>query len=173
LSSPGTSVVTGGSTAATGAASGAAGAATPATGGFAYVVGGIGPDDGPGPALIDRKGAKAPSRYIPAAAAVGAVTREKARARRRRRAAMRDYGDEFADMDSDLGPSTEPEDASVLASDSGAGSLGFVGTVHKDTAAAAAGLATLNGSGFGGGPSMPMVPGTWGPDAPEEEGDHS
>jgi PPE-repeat protein len=168
---PGTSVATAGSAPATGAAIGAAPAATPAAG-FAYMVGGIGPD-GPGPTLIDRKIDKARGRYIPAAAAVSAVGREKSRARRRRRAEMRDYGDEFADMDSDLGPSTEAEDASVLASDSGAGSLGFVGTVHKDTVAAAAGLATLNGNGFGGGPSMPMVPGTWGPEPPEEEGDHS
>jgi PPE-repeat protein len=156
---------------ATGAASGAAPATTPATGGFAYVVGGFGPDAGPGPTLIDRKGAKAPARYIPVAAAAGAVSRGKARARRRRRAELRDYGDEFADMDSDLGPGAEPEDASVLASDRGAGSLGFVGTVQKDTAAQAAGLATLSGNGFGGGPSMPMVPGTWGSEAPEGEGD--
>jgi len=60
----------------------------------------------------------------------------------------------------------------VLASDSGAGPLGFVGTVHKATAAEAAGLATLSGSGFGEGPSMPMVPGTWGPETPTGEGDH-
>jgi PPE-repeat protein len=174
LSSPGvTTATTAGSTPATGVASGAAGAATPATGGFAYLVGGIGPDEGPGPTLIDRKGAKAPGRYIPAAAAVGAVARDKVRARRRRRAELRDYGDEFADMDSDLGPSTEPEEAPVLASDSGAGSLGFVGTVRKDTGAEATGLATLSGNGFGGGPSMPMVPATWGPDAPDGEGEHS
>jgi PPE-repeat protein len=86
---------------------------------------------------------------------------------------MRDYADEFADMDSDLDPSVEPEEASVLASDRGAGPLGFVGTVHKDTAAQAAGLATLSGNGFGGGPSMPMVPGTWDYAASEGEGEHS
>jgi PPE-repeat protein len=169
---PGPSVVTAGSTPAAGAASGAGAAATPATGGFAYMVGGFGPDAGPGPTLTDRKGAKAPGRYIPAAAAVGAVTREKARARRRRRGEMRAYADEFADLESDIGPGNEPEEASVLASDSGAGSLGFVGTVRKDTGAEAAGLATLSGNGFGGGPSMPMVPGTWGPEAPQGEGDH-
>jgi PPE-repeat protein len=164
---------TAGSAPATGTAAGTAPATTPAAGGFAYVVGGMGPDEGPGPALIDRKSAKAPGRYIPAAAAVGAVSRDKARARRRRRAELRDYADEFADIESDLGPSAEPEEASVLASDRSAGSLGFVGTVHKDAAAEAAGLATLSGNGFGGGPSMPMVPATWGPETPEGEGEHS
>jgi PPE-repeat protein len=87
---------------------------------------------------------------------------------------MRDHADEFADMNIDVDPDWgSPEGASVLASDSGAGSLGFVGTVHKDTAAHAAGLATLSGNGFGGGPSMPMVPGTWDSEASEGEGDHS
>ena len=167
---PGT---TGGSAPAAGNAPAGAPAATPAAGAFTYVVGGFGPDDGPGPTLIDRKGAKAPGRYIPAAAAVGAVSRAKARARRRRRAEMRDHADEFADMNIDVDPDWgEPEEAAVLASDQGAGSLGFVGTVQKDTAAQAAGLATLSGNGFGGGPSMPMVPGTWSPDTPEGEGDH-
>ncbi|HWF71330.1 MAG TPA: PPE family protein [Mycobacterium sp.] len=174
LASTGTvPATTAGSAPAAGTAPAGAPAATPAAGTFMYVVGGFGPDDGPGPTLVDRKGAKAPGRYVPAAAAVGAVSRQKARARRRRRAEMRDYADEFADIDSDLGPGTEPEEAPVLASGQSAGSLGFVGTVHKDTAADAAGLAMLSGNGFGGGPSMPMVPGTWSPDTPEGEGDHS
>ncbi|MGA8331782.1 MAG: hypothetical protein WB777_21165, partial [Mycobacterium sp.] len=34
------------------------------------------------------------------------------------------------------------------------------GTVRK-SAAQAAGLATLENDDFGGGPTMPMVPGTW------------
>jgi PPE-repeat protein len=168
---------TAGSTPTVGTA-GAAAAATPATAGFGYVVGGIGPDDGPGPTLIDREGTKAPASYIPAAAAVGAVSRDKARARRRRRAELRDHADEFADMNVEVDPdwgapaNGEPV-ASTVASDRGAGSLGFAGTVDKESVAEAAGLATLSGNGFGGGPSMPMVPGTWGPEAPEGEGDHS
>jgi PPE-repeat protein len=173
LSSTGVgAATTAGSTPATGAAASAAPAAAPAAG-FAYMVGGIGPDGGPGPTLIDRRGAKAPGRYVPAAAAVGAVSRGKSRLRRRRRAEMRDYADEYADMDADLDDSAEPQEAAVLASDRGAGSLGFVGTMHKDTAAQAAGLATLSGNGFGEGPSMPMLPETWGPDASEGEGEHS
>jgi PPE-repeat protein len=167
---------TAGSTPTVGTA-GAAPAATPATAGFAYVVGGIGPDDGPGPTLIDREGTKAPASYIPAAAAVGAVGRDKARARRRRRGEMHDHADEFADMNVEVDPdwgaraNGEPV-VSTVASDRGAGSLGFAGTVDKESAAEAAGLATLSGNGFGGGPSMPMVPGTWGPEAPEGKGDH-
>jgi PPE-repeat protein len=162
-----------GSAPAVGTAAAAAPVATTAAPGFAYVVGGFGPDDGPGPTLHDRKGVKAPARYIPAAATVGAVSREKARARRRRRAELRDYGDEFADMDSDLGPSAGPEEGATVTSDRGAGPLGFAGTVRKDAAGEAAGLATLNGNGFGGGPKMPMLPGTWDPEAPEEEGDRN
>jgi PPE-repeat protein len=162
-----------GSAPAVGTAAAAAPVATTAAPGFAYVVGGFGPDDGPGPTLHDRKGVKAPARYIPAAAAVGAVSREKARARRRRRAELRDYGDEFADMDSDLGPSAGPEEGATVTSDRGGGPLSFAGTVRKDAAGEAAGLATLNGNGFGGGPRMPMVPGTWGPEGPEGEGDRN
>jgi PPE-repeat protein len=173
LSSTGVGAATAtGSTSAAGAAVGAAPTATPAAG-FAYMVGGIGPDGGAGPPLIDRRIDKAPGRYIPAAAAVGAVSRGKARVRRRRKAEMHDYADEFADIDSDIGPSAEPEEAAVLASDRGTGSLGFVGTVHKDTAVQAAGLATLSGNGFGGGPSMPMVPGTWDYEVLEREGEHN
>jgi PPE-repeat protein len=173
LSSTGVGAATAtGSTSAAGAATGAAPVATPAAG-FAYMVGGIGPDGGAGPTLIDRKIDKAPGPYIPAAAAFGAVSRGKARVRWRRRAEMHDYADEFADIDSDLGPTADPEEASVLASDRGAGSLGFVGTVHKDTAAQAAGLATLSSNGFGDGPTTPMVPGTWDSEAPTGEGEHS
>jgi len=59
------------------------------------------------------------------------------------------------DVDPDWGAS---------ASDQGAGSLGFAGTAHKQ-AVPATGLATLAGDDFGGGPRMPMVPGTWESDA--------
>jgi PPE-repeat protein len=156
----------------------AAPAATPATAGFGYVVGSIGPDDGPGPTLIDREGTKAPASFIPAAAAVSTVGRDKTRTRRRRRAEMHDHADEFADMNVEVNPDWSPQAdrervAAAVGSDRGAGPLGFAGTVDKDTIAEAAGLATLNGNGFGGGPTMPMVPGTWDPDLPEEEGGDS
>jgi PPE-repeat protein len=64
---------------------------------------------------------------------------------------------------------------STLASGQGAGSRGFAGTARRDAAVEAAGLARLAGDGFGGRPSVPMVPGTWEPDhqEPDEEVDQS
>ena len=149
------------------AAAGAAPAPAPITGSFAYVVG-VGGDPGEdfGPTVAGRGGVKAPAATIRAPGAVAAISATE-RARRRRRAAMHDYGDEFADMDSDIGvvPDYDPQ-----ASDQGAGTLGFAGTAHKDSQVRAAGLTMLAGNGFGGGPTMPMVPGTWesGSERPEE-----
>ncbi|HEX5253311.1 MAG TPA: PPE domain-containing protein [Mycobacterium sp.] len=93
-----------------------------------------------------------------AAAAADATARGATRARRRRRATQ--PGPEFMDMNVDVDPDW---DAS-LASDRGAGTLGFAGTARRDAAAAAAGLTTLAGNEFGGGPTLPMMPGTWSPD---------
>ncbi len=90
-----------------------------------------------------------------AAAGAAATASERSRARRRRRATKRDYGDEFIDMDADLAPSVEP-------SDCGAGRLGFAGTARKETVSQGAGLATLSGDEFGSGPTVPMLPGSWG-----------
>ena len=79
----------------------------------------------------------------------------------------RGYRYEFVEPDSGAEPDplVDPERfaASAVASGRGAATLGFAGTARKD-AADAAGLATLAGDGFGGGPSVPMVPGTWEPD---------
>ncbi|SPM33286.1 PPE family protein [Mycobacterium rhizamassiliense] len=102
------------------------------------------------------------------AAAAGAAAREAQRARRRRRAAMnegqRGYRYEFVDADPAADEDPEAElVGSARPSDRGAGSLGFAGTVRRD-AAEAAGLATLTGDEFGGGPKLPMVPGSWEPD---------
>jgi PPE-repeat protein len=101
-----------------------------------------------------RGSAKAPE--IAAVAAAAAVPR-----RRRRRAAMRGHGNEYMDMnvhvDPDWGP---PPGSDAVASDRGAGPLGFAGTVSKGSGQAA-GLATLPSDEFGGGPSMPMLPNTW------------
>ena len=102
-----------------------------------------------------------------AATAAAAAAREEARAKRRRRAGQRGYGNEFMDMNVDVDPDWgEPSGAETVASDRGAGNLGFAGTTRKETAAAA-GLTTLAGDEFGSGPSMPMIPGTWNPERGE------
>jgi len=118
-----------------------------------------------------RGSAKAPEIAAAAAAAAG-----RTRQRRRRKASQRAYGDEFMDMNIDVdpdwgGPPSEPV-ASTVASDQGAGNLGFAGTVSKGSTQAA-GLATLSDDEFGEGPTMPMLPKTWDPEAPTGEGDHS
>jgi PPE-repeat protein len=53
-----------------------------------------------------------------------------------------------------------PHSGSTATSDRGAGPLGFAGTVAK-RASAATGFATLDDDEFGGGPVLPMVPGSW------------
>jgi PPE-repeat protein len=99
---------------------------------------------------------KAPEAAAEAAVAAAAA-REHTRVRRRRRTILRDHGDEFADMNIDVDPDWDEP----LASDQGAGPLGFAGTVRNDAVERATGLATLAGDEFGGGPTMPMMPGSW------------
>ena len=139
-----------------------------------YVVGG--PQIGFGSALSTSAGASA-KRKAPepdsAALAAAAAAREAARARQRRRAKQRGYGDEYMDMnvdvDPDWGAPPDQEPAmSTVASDHGAEGLGFAGTATKETVAEPAGLTTLAGDEFGGGPRMPMLPGTWDPDGAGE-----
>jgi PPE-repeat protein len=71
-------------------------------------------------------------------------------------------------MDVELDPDWGEPVASALASDDGAGTLGFAGTVPQ-SGARAVGLTTLAGGEFGGGPRMPMLPNTWDPEAPGVE----
>jgi PPE-repeat protein len=176
---------------ATASASAAAPAATPTTApasgapppppavsaagfGYPYLVGpGLGMSSSLGTAASSgaKKKAPTPAAAVAAAAAAG----EQARARRRRRAKMRGYGDEFMDMNVEVepdwgAPPGGESAASTVASDQGAGNLGFAGTARKEAVVEASGLTTLAGDGFGGGPSVPMVPGTWEPDH-RERGD--
>jgi PPE-repeat protein len=156
--------------------------APPAAGGVGFVppyaVGppGIGFGSGMSASASSSAKRKAPQPDT-AVAAAGAAAREQARARRRRRAKQRGYGDEFIDMnvevDPDWGapPSGEPA-ASTVASDRDGGTLGFAGTASKDNAQPA-GLTTLSGDEFGGGPRMPMLPNTWDPEAPEGDREDS
>ncbi len=154
-----------------GAGAGATPAAAPAAPAFAYLVGGVYSGDGPGPTLIDPDDEKTPGSAVPALLAAGASSRQQTRARRRRRAEMRGHADEFADMnigvDPDWGvPTEKAPTAETAASDTGAGPLGFAGTIRKEVLAAA-GLTTLHGDEYGDGPHMPMVPGSWRADAAE------
>jgi PPE-repeat protein len=107
-----------------------------------------------------------------AAAAAAVSAREAARARRRQRARQHGYGDEFMDMNVDVDPDWGgPSGAETGASDQGAGRLGFAGTARKEAVADAAGLTTLANDEFGGGPRMPMLPGTWEPGDAREGAD--
>jgi len=149
----------------------------PAAGGAGFVppyaVGppGIGFDSASASASSSAK-RKAPQPDIDAAAAAAAApaaAREQARARRRLRAELRRYGDEFMDMNVNVDPAwgTPP---STVGSDQSAGPLGLAGTLRKEAAGQAAGLASLAGDEFGGGPTMPMMPGTWQLDGEPEHG---
>ena len=138
-----------------------------------YLVGGYGIGSSTQMSTSGQRKSREPEAAA-AAAAAGASAREE-RARRRRRAGMRGYGDEFMDMNVEVEPDwgapsgVEPA-ASTATSGRGAGSLGFAGAARKDTVPEAAGLTTLAGDEFGGGPSAPMVPGTW--DAGEVDNDN-
>jgi PPE-repeat protein len=153
-------------------------APAPAAGGAGfvppYVVGPPGIGLGSGMSASASSKRKAPESDT-AAAAAAAAAREQARARRRRRAKLLGYGHEFMDMnvevDPDWGAPPDEPVVSTVASDRGAGNLGFTGMVSKETVAEAAGLTTLAGDEFGGGPTMPMVPGTWNPEQGGEAGE--
>nr|WP_186296268.1 PPE domain-containing protein [Mycobacterium tilburgii] len=95
------------------------------------------------------------------------VSGRAAAARPRRRAAMRDHADEFADMNVDVNPDwgggadEERELAVAMVSGSAAGRLGIAGTARRERDLRASGLTKLADDDFGSGPRMPMVPGTW------------
>ncbi|OCB49096.1 hypothetical protein A5677_03415 [Mycobacterium malmoense] len=99
----------------------------------------------------------------PAAAAAAAAATKKARARRRRAGTATDraYRYEFMDLDQDLGLDAEDPDT-VHPSERGGGPLGFAGAAATSGAARPAGLATLTHGGLSEGPTVPMMPGSWG-----------
>jgi PPE-repeat protein len=145
---------------------------------YPYLVAGPTVGTGTGMSTSAQRKAQEPDSAA-AAAAAAASAQEKRRARRRRRAGLRGYGDEFMNMNVEVdpdwgGPPGEEPVVSTVASGQGAGTLGFAGTVREEAKAPAAGLTTLAGDDFGGGPSMPMLPGTWKSDQREPgEGDQS
>jgi PPE-repeat protein len=116
-----------------------------------------------------KKGSERDAAVVAAGAA--ATAREQ---RRRRRSGLRGYGHEFMDMDvtvdPDWGPTPAREPSATTSSDRGAGTLGFAGTAREKSSAEAAGLTTLGGYELGGGPTMPMLPGTWDPDRADAPG---
>jgi PPE-repeat protein len=122
-----------------------------------YAVGppgfGLGSGTSSGVSAGDKKKAAAPY-----AAAATAAARDLHRSRRRRRAGARGYDHEFMEMNINVDPDWSPPAAT--ASHRGAGPLGFTGTARR-RAVAATGLATIEDDDFGGGPTMPMLPGSW------------
>jgi hypothetical protein len=135
----------------------------PVTGveGFAYLVGGPGP--GFGSALGARMTAEesSPDSAAAPAAAAALASREQTRASRRLRTVIdRGYRYEYLPAGEESGIADAMTDQ-YLSSGHGAGTLGFAGTGSK-AGVRAAGLTTLAGDGFGGGPGLPMLPETWG-----------
>ncbi|WP_083046463.1 PPE family protein [Mycobacterium shinjukuense] len=138
------------------------------TEGFGYLVGGPGPDSGFGPALRTNAVATVtvPDTAWGATTAV-AASRGTDRARRRRGGDVksRGYRDEFLIIDDSPDWSEQRDQpAEATASTTGVGALGFSGTATKSTVRVMAGLTTLAGDSFGGGPSVPMTPTTWSAD---------
>lgn len=134
-----------------------------------YVIGPPGIESKTGTSAAAAADAKKKAPEPDSAAAAAAAAREAVRAKRRRKARQPGYGDEYMDMNVDVDPDwDEPARPAAVASDQGAGNLGFAGTAHKQTASPA-GLATLAGGEFGGDPQSPMMPSTWDlGDAPAE-----
>jgi hypothetical protein len=117
------------------------------------------PGVGSGPTLNEGSKTMAPAPAISAASPASA--RDKRRTRRRRGAVAADHSNEYMDLDSEAS-SPGTEEPRVTPSSARAGAMGFSGVATKG-ATQAAGLSTLAGNGFGGGPTSPMLPGTWDP----------
>ena len=89
-------------------------------------------------------------------AATAASARERLRSRRRRGAEAKDHAHRYEYMDLD------PDEAPV-ASDAGAGPVGFAGAAPK-SGFQPAGLVTLDDEGVTSGPNAPMLPRSWSDD---------
>jgi PPE-repeat protein len=113
---------------------------------FGYMVGGLTSAAKRAADSTARK--KAPEHDGAEVPAVAATPQEPTRSPRRRRARVKqiDRGWGYMDLEDEQ---------------TGAGALGFAGTVPTQTTTGAAGLTTLADDAFGGGPRTPMVPGTW------------
>jgi PPE-repeat protein len=128
-----------------------------------YAVGppGVGVGSGMSTSAASSARKRAPEADVAAAAAT-ITAQARRRTRRRRRAGLRGHGDEYMDLNVQVDPAWGPPgEPSTMAADHGAGPLGFAGTVGKAAAREAAGLTTLADDQFGGGPRLPMLPGSW------------
>lgn len=138
---------------------------------YPFLVGG-GPGIGSGSGMGSSASERGNARKSATESNSGAATLEaaaRARSRRRRRGALHEHGDEFMDMNVDVNPewaeSQHPaQELPRAASDSGAGILGFAGTVITNVDAAPTGTNTLAQDEFDSSPKLPMLPGTWKPD---------
>jgi hypothetical protein len=99
-----------------------------------------------------RAAAHSPAAQTAAApASVAAPAADRTPGRRRKSDATKDVG---------RGYRYEYLDASPVASGRGAGPLGFAGTRDHPAARPAIGLTALPGDAFGGGPTLPLLPGS-------------
>ncbi|EHB55652.1 PPE protein [Mycolicibacterium rhodesiae JS60] len=156
------------------AAPAASAAPVPAAQGIFYAVGAADPDGDPGPTLTEGSGSKAlVPEAAPAAAALSSVqAKERAKRRRAQRVKDRGHRDEYMDLDSDVGPPSEPApQPSTSSSDRGAGPIGFAGTEPRTRGVTAAGLTEL-ATDTGEGPTMPMLPTTWDSNPDDETNYH-
>jgi hypothetical protein len=140
-----------------------AGAPPTATGagmdGFSYLVGGLSAEARAAAGVATRK--RSPEPDSADAPAVAATPDDAGSPRRRRRSEVTAPGRGYEYMDLEPAP---------VASDLGGRITGFAGTAAKATGRAAAGLTTVPmpaGGTFGGGPGVPMIPGTWKADTPD------
>ncbi len=139
---------------------------------FPYAVGGgpgIGFGSGHKTATISASSRSKTPAQDSAEVAAAAAARRRSRRRQQQQAVERGYADAYADLEPDPETAFEldpPPD--VAAADQGAGLLGFAGTTSK-ASPQAVGLIALAGDGFGGGPTLPMLPGTWEPRGEEPD----
>jgi PPE-repeat protein len=131
---------------------------------FAYLVGNV--NSAAARATGTRARKKAPEPDSAEAPAIATTPKEPDRTprRRRARAQMLGRGYEYIDLEDDDDSDGRERVAAAATSVKGAGPQGFAGTIAKTGAGQAAGLATLADDAFGGGPRMPMIPGTWNTD---------
>ncbi|SOX54514.1 PPE family protein [Mycobacterium ahvazicum] len=98
------------------------------------------------------------------AASAAASAKERLKARRRRGGTAKDKAYRYEYMDLEDTPAAPDDEPATTAGESGAGPLGFAGAAAKSGADRAAGLTTLTSDGLNDGPSVPMLPKTWGKD---------